>query len=142
MSTVYTFNSKVLKNTSTDKWLAKKETPPAPVVIQPDSVPDQSQSNPYTAYNGPKMSGDKLDYNTTYTINYPSGYTIRELNIGISYGNNWQWSDIAYTQPPPNTINLSDYLTSSQWNDTNVLCFKLLDSYNQTIYVPITLTPV
>lgn len=27
MSTVYTFNSKVLKNTSTDKWLAKKEGP-------------------------------------------------------------------------------------------------------------------
>lgn len=27
MSTVYTYNNKVLKNSSNDKWLAKKETP-------------------------------------------------------------------------------------------------------------------
>lgn len=27
MSTVYTYNNKVLKNTATDKWLAKKEAP-------------------------------------------------------------------------------------------------------------------
>ena len=30
MSTVYTINGKVLKNSANDKWLTKKETPPVP----------------------------------------------------------------------------------------------------------------
>ena len=119
-----------------------KVTPPAPAVIQPDYVPDQSQSTPYTGYLGPGASSNKLDYNTTYTINYPDGYNISQLGIAIIYGDNWSWLNIDDVQPPPNTIKLSDYLTSSQWNDTKILCLTLFGSSSQEIYQPITLTPI
>ena len=145
MITIYTYNGNVVKDSTTGKWFTKPSGPgPSPPAedIEPDYVPDQSQYTSYTGYLGPGASGNKLDYNTTYTINYPDGYNILELAISIIHGNNWTWLDIDNVQPPPNTIKLSDYLTSSQWNDTKILCLTLFDNSYEPIYQPITLTPV
>ena len=146
MSTIYTFNNKVLKNSVNDKWLIKKEVPPTPSYIEPDGVPDPNA--PYggvdnTSYNGPQLGGNKLDYNTTYQINYPIGVTINNIKIWVAYGSTWSELEIINGSPSSiTTIKLSDYLTSSQWDDTQVLCLALKNSSSQPIYEPTTLTPI
>lgn len=146
MSTIYTLNGKVLKNSANDKWLTKKEAPPTPSYIVPDGVPDPDAEQggiSDTSYYGPLLGGNKLDYNTTYQINYPTGITINNINIYTAHGSGWEYRGIVNGSPSSiTTLKLSDYLTSSQWNDTQILCITLKDSSSQTIYEPTTLTPV
>lgn len=55
MSTIYTLNGKVLKNSANDKWLAKKEAPAGFVM----DASNATISNNYAIWEGP---------------NYPDGY--------------------------------------------------------------------
>lgn len=120
-------------------------SPPTPSYIEPDGVPDpdgEYGAIGWTTYNGPKQYSNKLDYNTTYQINYPTGVTITYIQIYSSYGNGWEYRGI--TSGSPNsitTLKLSDYLTSSQWNDTQVISIQIQNNGND-IYEPTTLTPV
>lgn len=118
-------------------------TPPTPSVIQPDILPNESYSRDPTGYYGPGNGGNKLDYNTTYTINYPSGYTISFVTIFRYYGKNWNYEELYASQTAPNTIKISDYLTSSQWDVTSILYFVIYTTSSyKVIYEPITLSPV
>lgn len=79
MTTVYTVNNKVLKNSATDKWLAKKETPVDP--YNPLGLP------PYTI---------RLLYNDGATPNFTMGTGVQvsqSPNIwDLTYNNTvWEW---------------------------------------------------
>ena len=143
MITIYTYNGNVVKDSTTGKWFTKPSgpgpTPPAPVVIQPDIPPNQSQFQEYSKFNGPANQGI-LDYNTTYQLNYPNGidwvyiYYIRNEEYNMLYEDK-----ASYLQ----TFSISGWgLKETAWNNTSYLYIRAEDRSGNTIYQPVTLTPV
>ena len=55
MSTIYTLNGKVLKNSATDKWLAKKEAPAGFVMNASNAQYDVQQSFTYLYWESPSF---------------------------------------------------------------------------------------
>lgn len=88
MSTIYTFNNKVLKNTANDKWLTKKEGDPYnPLGLPPNTVRVR------TSDGNPPIKGSNTSYETATLVSgttdvydvYKSGDSFRYL---LSYSTN------------------------------------------------------
>lgn len=87
MSTIYTLNGKVLKNSATDKWLAKKEEPAGFVMNASNAIIDTSGvgNASFLAWKGPAYpSGYDGQGKQFIVVNNNSNETIK-ASIGMMY---------------------------------------------------------
>ena len=102
MSTIYTLNGKVLKNSATDKWLAKKEAPAGFVMnasnVVYHGVPGSTGENNYFAiWEGPyypaacSLEGKTIQLIVKEALTNPSAnfklmYAMQLPSVGSQYG--------------------------------------------------------
>lgn len=78
MTTIYTVNNKVLKNSANDKWLTKKEATPAPIVLPARTIR-------YKLADGTILTTSTSGYSVTQVSASPN---IWDVNIPADWGAN------------------------------------------------------
>jgi len=99
MSTIYTLNGKVLKNSANDKWLIKKEAPAGMVLNASNSVGTSGSTSTY--WNGP-------DYPDGCNIEGKTVKVIVSEAITIPY-QSWRISYASRTDGQEESMSLIDY---------------------------------
>ena len=83
MTTIYTFNNKVLKNSANDKWLTKKEAPAGFVMNASNTV---SSTNTHATWESPGYPDGWDGYGKTLELTVSQDITLT-TNMAIMYSN-------------------------------------------------------
>lgn len=133
MTTIYTFNNKVLKNAATDKWLKKKEAP-AGFVMNASNVAGTDSSNVRTYWEGPNYPDAWQGEGKTVKLTVSEDITTPYSSFRISYasrldGQEERFGITGYISVTNNILPAGTYTYTAQANTS----YGMSNSYGKYI---------